>query len=79
MILHLSQIFFTDGFTFIFTSYAKLLEAICNTTATQVIGRKLHGDSVTGQNTDKIHTHLTGNVSQNNVVVFQFYLKHGVR
>ena len=66
----------TDGLTFI-VRYL-LLASPGDTAAGQVIRRHLDRDLVTGENSDKIHPQLSGNVREDNVSVSDIYLKHGV-
>ena len=46
--------------------------------ASQVVGRHLDRNLITGQNADKIHPELTGNVSENDMSVSDIYLEHRV-
>jgi len=48
-----------------------LFVAVSNTAAVQIIGRKFTGDTVAGENLDKMHTHLAGNVGQYFVAVLE--------
>src|SRR6266436_4959134 len=56
-----------------------LLIAVHNPAARQIVRRKLHGDFVSRQNPDEILAHLTGNVRQDLVLVFQLDAEHRVR
>jgi hypothetical protein len=93
MILHLSQIFFTDARTFINSSQLRnsrslrfapydstdnLLIPVNDAAAIQVIGRKFDSYLVPGQDADEILAHFAGDMGQDLVLVFEFYLKHGV-
>jgi len=85
MILHFSQIFLTDGFTFIVVTKPFLLvfcnELFCspgNAALGQVVDRNLNGHAVTGQNLDIVHTKLSGNVSGHHMTVRKLHLKAGV-
>src|SRR6185312_7467815 len=55
-----------------------LLIAIDDPATGQVVGRKLHGDLIASQDTDKIFAHLAGDVRQNTVLVLQLDAEHGV-
>ncbi len=48
-------------------------------TLAQIVGRHLNFDLVTGQDTDIVFTHATGNMGSDNVPVLQLNAKHGVR
>ncbi len=84
MILHFSQIFLTDGFTFIcdyhafLSSWGLLLGAPGDAALGQVVDRNLDGHMVTGQNTDIVQTKLTRNVSDHRVTVGQLHFEGGV-
>jgi hypothetical protein len=93
MTLHLSQIFFTDARTFITPAFSRQLSAfsktvqlrndmsfvsVNNSAAIQVVGRKLHCDFVAGQNANEVLAHLSGDVSQHLMFIFQFHPEHGV-
>ena len=58
---------------------ARLLVAIRDATALQVVGRELNLDAITGKNPDVMHAHLAGDVGQYLVPVFEFDPKHRVR
>ena len=45
----------------------------------QIIRRHLNGYLVTGQDLDKVHTELAGNVCQNGVSIADIYLEHSIR
>src|SRR6478735_9125606 len=93
MTLHLSQIFFTDALTFIDKPSAVSPQPSANpgrltrqrsfipihdAAAVQVVGRKLDCDLVAGQYPDKVLAHLSRDVRQHLVLVFQFNLEHGI-
>lgn len=78
MILHFSQIFLTDGLTFIEFYHTFLAEIwsclFCppgNASLGQVIDRNLDGHAVAGQNFNVIHTQFAGNVRGHDVTVRQ--------
>ena len=56
-----------------------LLVPVRNTASGEVVRGKFHLHFVTRENTDVVHPHLPGDVSQHFVIVFKFYLEHGVR
>jgi len=45
----------------------------------QIIGRHLNGYLVTGQDLNKVHSELAGNVCQNGVSVTDIYIEHSIR
>jgi hypothetical protein len=65
--LHLSQIGFTDARTFIGSSLLyclvvvnlRLLVAVDDAAAIQVVGAKLDGDTITGEDADEVLSHAT--------------------
>src|SRR5580693_5434747 len=85
-ILHFIQIFFTDARTFIFDS-VPLLPCFCflllvpvnNPAARQVIRRKFYRHAISRQDTNKILAHLSRNMGQHLVLIFQLHAKHGIR
>src|SRR3954452_1288967 len=98
--LHLSQIFFTDGWTF--TGAAphssdrvpfdvcltalpsgrgagrRLLVAVDDSTAGQVVGRELHDHAVLGQDADVVLPHLAADVGEHPVPVLQLDPEHRI-
>src|SRR4051812_25766737 len=88
--LHLSQIFFTDGWTFTgaaphFCSLVAvrlggpaLLVPVDDATAGQVVGRELHDHAVLGQDADVVLTHLAADVGEHPVPVLQLDPEHRV-
>ena len=81
MILHFSQIFFTDGLTFILL-YQPFLSLLCtpgNASLIEIVNRDLNGYAVTGQNSDIVHSQLSRNMRGHNVTVGQLDLEGGVR
>src|SRR6185437_13421732 len=56
-----------------------LFITINNSSAIQVVGRKLDRYFVSGKNADEILAHFSGNVRQHLVLAFQFHPEHGVR
>lgn len=82
--LHLSQIFFTLGLTFMncppsfttsITAYrsqlllGELLVAINNSTSGEIIRTQLHDDTISWKNADVVLSHLPTDVSENLVPV----------
>ena len=45
----------------------------------QIIRRHLYGYLVTGQDLDKVHSELAGNVCQNGVSIADIYIEHSIR
>src|SRR5947208_372546 len=94
--LHLSQIFFTDGWTF--TGAAphssdrvpltwclpgaapgrRLLVAVDDAAARQVVGRELHDHAVLGQDADVVLPHLAADVGEHPVPVLQLDPEHRI-
>src|ERR1700730_12950616 len=60
-------------------SSCKLLIAVDDAAARQIVRRKLHGYFVSRENTNKIFAHLAGNVRQHLMLILQLHSKHGVR
>ena len=80
MILHFSQIFLTDGLTFILL-YQPFLYLLCTpgyASLCQVVYRHLNGYAVTGQNSDIVYSQLSRNVRGHYVSVGKLYLEVGV-
>jgi len=65
--LHLSQIFFTLGLTFM--TALLLLVAVNNPTSCEVIRTQLHDDTVSWKNTNVVLSHLPTDVSEDPVPV----------
>ena len=81
MILHFSQIFFTDGLTFILL-YQPFLILLCTpgyAALIEVVYRYLNSYAVTGQYSDIVHTKLSRNVSRYYMPVGKLYLEGRVR
>src|SRR3954451_21611439 len=92
--LHLSQIFFTDGWTFTGAgphssdrapsavpdgeADRRLLVPVDDATAGQVVGRELHDHAVLGQDADVVLTHLAADVGEHPVSVLQLDPEHRV-
>src|SRR3954468_1737411 len=93
--LHLSQIFFTDGWTFTgaaphssdrvpprlcrwAVAVERLLVAVDDATAGQVVGRELHDHAVLGQDADVVLTHLAADVGEHPVPVLQLDPEHRI-
>ena len=76
MILHFSQIFLTDGLTFIgYQPFLNLFRTPGDTALIQVVNGNLNGHLVTGQNLDIVHSQLSGNMSRDNVLIRQLDLE----
>ena len=56
----------------------RLLRSPSNAALGQIVGAHLHGDLVTGQDADVVHTQLAGNVSQDNVTITDVHIERGV-
>src|SRR3712207_4205114 len=88
--LHLSQIFFTDGWTFTgaaphFSSRTPCASAqrrslvpVDDATAGQVVGRELHDHAVLGQDADVVLAHLAADVGEHPVPVLQLDPEHRI-
>lgn len=82
MILHLSQIFFTDGLTFIFyllSVCAGSFEPVGDSSTIQIVRRQFDRYAVARQDLDEVHADFAGNVRQDLMIVLQFDLEHGIR
>lgn len=80
MILHLSQIFLTDALTFIACPYllSALFEPVNDSSARQIVGRKLDQDFVTGQNLDEVLSHAARDVRQYLMLALQLDFEHRI-
>src|SRR3954470_13336192 len=93
--LHLSQIFFTDGWTFtgavphscrscagpallLQSRPERLLVAVDDASAGQVVGRELHDHAVLGQDADVVLAHLAADVGEHAVPVLQLDPEHRI-
>src|SRR3954469_12050197 len=92
--LHLSQIFFTDGWTFTGAgphssdrapsavpggeADRRLLVPVDDATAGQVVRRQLHDHAVLGQDADVVLSHLAADVGEHPVSVLQLDPEHRV-
>ena len=77
MILHFSQIFFTDGLTFILL-YQPFLILLCSpgyASFSEVVNRNLNGNAVAGQNSYIIHSELSRNMCSNYMLIGKLYLE----
>ena len=77
MILHFSQSFLTDALTFIIYSF--LFKSVCDSASGQVVRRHLHRNLIAGQDLDKVHPELAGNLCQNGVSAADINGEHGIR
>jgi hypothetical protein len=57
----------------------RLLVAVHNPSARQVVRTQLNGYAIAGQNADEVLPHTAGNVRQHLVLIFQLHFKHRVR
>lgn len=55
-----------------------LLVPVGDTTSTEVIWGQLNLNPVTRKDPDVVHPHLSGDMGQHGVAVFEFHAKHGV-
>ena len=55
-----------------------LLASPGNSAAGNIVRRHLHRDLVTGEDPDKVHPELSGNMRQYDVAVADIHLEHGV-
>src|SRR6476660_3701717 len=74
--LHFSQIFLTDGRTFIVGSFS--LVAVGDAASAEVVGGELDLDPVAGEDPDVVHAHLPGDVGEHLVPVLELDPEHGV-
>lgn len=74
---HFSHIFFTLGRTFTWTLLS--LVSIGDPTSGEVVWGEFNLNLVARQDTDVVHPHLSGDVGQNLVAVFEFDAEHRVR
>src|SRR5680860_163404 len=74
--LHFSQFFLTLGRTF---TIPRLFVAIGDAPTGEVVGRQLNLDAVAGQDSDVVHPHLPGDVSEHLVTVVELDSEHRVR
>ena len=81
MILHLSQIFLTEGFTFTleYRSFLGLFFPPGDTSFGEVVNRNLDRYRVTGKNLDIVHTQLARDVCGHDVAVRELYFEGCVR
>lgn len=86
--MHLGHIFRTDDRTFIVpyfhflwsvTFSPVLFEPVGDSPSRQIVGSQFNSYLVSGQNFDKVHSHLAGYVCQYLMSVFHFNAEHGVR
>src|SRR6266849_4980604 len=56
-----------------------LLVPVNDPAARQIVRRKLDGHLVPGQDADEILAHLSGNVREHLMLVFQLHAEHGIR
>ena len=90
MILHFSQMGFTEGRTFMLFSsirtanrydrlvYPLALAAPRDAASRQIIGREFNGDLVAGINANEVHAHLSRNMRHDPVPAGELHLEHRV-
>lgn len=83
MTLQLSHIVLTLARTFmpasfLFVRSLPLLVAVGDSASFEVVWSELYLDAIAREDTDVVHPHLAGDVSQNFVAIFEFNTKHGV-
>ena len=87
MTLHLSQIFFTLGFTFTIPSPScsseiprdRSLVSIRDTTSCEVVWTEFYDHTVLRKYADVVLSHLPGDVCQHNMSIGQLHAEHRVR
>ena len=83
MILHFSHMGFTDGLTFMLFNLHMRIESLlaspCDSASGQIIRGHLNRHLVTGQDLNKVHPELTGNMRQNGVSTANIDREHGIR
>src|SRR5205085_1616076 len=72
--LHFSQMGLTLGRTFMSCSFV----AVGDPAPRQIVGRDLHLDTVSGKDTDAMHSHLSRAVGEHFVPVLELDSEHGV-
>jgi hypothetical protein len=65
--------------SFLFVRCLPLLVAVGDTTSLEVVWSELYLDAVAGEDTDVVHPHFSGDVSQYFVAIFEFNTEHGIR
>ena len=56
-----------------------LLIPVSNPALAKIVWGEFYGNAVALQDLDEVHPHLAGNVSENDVTIFELYAKHCVR
>ena len=75
MILQLRHIFLTEAATFIVLSLTFSLGAEHDPRATQIVRGEFNRHPISRKNAYVVHTHLSGDVSQNHVPVLELHAK----
>jgi hypothetical protein len=70
---------FDAGSYFHGVSLAVLLVSVGDATSGEVVWGEFHLHLVAGENTDVVHPHLSGDMCQDCMAVFEFDLEQGVR
>ena len=63
---------------FITPTLSLLLCTPSDASLVEVVNRNLNGNTVTGQNSDIIHSQLTGNMSRHNVLIGKLHFEGGI-
>lgn len=78
-ILHLSQTFLTEALTFTLSFLPYLFRPVSNPASREVIRRQFQFNPVAGQNTYKVHAHLSRYMRKDLMAVIKLDPEHCVR